>query len=383
MRKFSRFQISKEIAEKARQNSIPDIRSALRNGNRSNAYDIRKELTAEVLERAMAGESMGITGYPCSGKTELLADMLDRSIETGFLEGLGIILDPRGGTFGVDMNQLIAVWKLIDLGHKPRFIVLDEAGDAVPRLKNVFTGRTSQEDDFEATLILDILSKMPDRTGLVIAYPAIGHRIRHYGRSTREELCSFYGDSEKVIIPSTVSFDDFRTVISNHVARGFGQVKAGFLESVGAIERLAGYVGLYPDDISTLFLRHIVRNTEAFDKFVAWGGYNLEEALNQTNITRSFVSMVSGHLTIPLQDVCVALGILQHRDVHGEGFISELAQIREKYQVEEAEGIEASINRLNEFGIIKEGKAPNKDSLLFRAFLETRHVGLGKCVYSA
>jgi hypothetical protein len=374
LQKISEFKIDKNI--KGTNFTDKQRRAALRNGAIREAYGMRRPLLERLKSMIQKHELTTVTGLPCAGKTELLSDLLDKEMEKSTPNGIGLILKPLGKTYTVDPNQLNAVWTMVRDGYVPEFFVLDEAAECVRNFCHVMDGVVPQTSDPDTAKILDILSRIIGKSKLVLAYPDIQNRNEYIvcnpGKfpQRRQFMKAFYGDSERLVVPSSMSIEDFKKVIKKHIRMMGLKEEAEKLDVIGAIKRLADYIGPYEERISTFFMRNIVRSSK-FDTFITdKGKSNPNEIFNERLMFNSLSDAIGRGISLGVVDACVALHVIKGGNLDDARLLNRINYALAGYEHIDKRTPGESLGFLSEQGIITE-QTPSGENNLFVRVLES------------
>ncbi|MBU0532925.1 hypothetical protein KKB44_05530 [Candidatus Micrarchaeota archaeon] len=344
MKRFEGFRLNTETADLIRANhTYNNPKFQLMCGFPAKPLKMRTPLVEEVYERAMAGESLRITGYPGAGKTELIIHMLTKTYEDDLL-GLGIILYPNLGGFHIHSDQLLTAWKLIDEGFKPRFLVIDEASEAVPKLRKLLNGKFIPDPTLNLGILLDILAKLPDSTSLVVSFPSIKKHLAGSDK-TREQEADFFGPGATITIPSYLTLEDFANLFYFKITSYFGSEQKAGVNKLA--DKLAEHIGLYDGAISTLLLRQMFDHRRALKQLIDDGDVeHFCQALHEAGLLTRFASDVIAGVSLPLEYIQFALSAFDNKT------LSE----------------DSDLQHLVEYGILLNGANINRTSLTFNAF---------------
>ncbi|NYZ73581.1 hypothetical protein H0O00_00400 [Candidatus Micrarchaeota archaeon] len=306
MDKFKHFRLAPGLAKEVRRAEVcKDPLNYLKGKVRKKRPCIRQELVENIYQKASSGEPLHITGYPGSGKSSLLAGIIDKSYQEG-QPGLEITVYQQLGGYRLDFDQIKAVWALIDGGYKPRFLAIDDGTELVPALQRTLAGEPILRGVSEYQLLLDILARLPDSTPLVLSFPAI-HPI-HDDRG-RESTAGFFGEGTKVIIPSVLSSEDFVRLFKFTFTSAFGCKVANDVCKNGLCNVVANYLGLYENNVSTILMRWVLWPANLFKLSKAVNTQDVAAATDESAILQDFDLCSREGVTIGPSSVRAALEI--------------------------------------------------------------------------
>ncbi len=344
MEQFKNFKLPRAVAgENKHSPASRDPLGCLKAKASKKKPAIRKGLVEELYKRASAGESLRLSGYPGSGKSTVLAGILDKSFQEEPC-GLSINVYHHLGGYHLDMAQMQAVWALIDGGYKPRFLAIDDATELVPALQKTMAGKWPFVGVEEYLLLLDILKKLPDSVPLVISFPSI-HPSGEENR--RQDKADFFGKAPTTIIPSVLQSKDFARLFDFTFESAFGRKVAQTVRKNGLCKKVADYLGLYDGNVSTILLRWILWPTNLSNLSNATNAQEIAAAAQENRMFEDFVFSSRNGLTISYPSVRAAVLALD-----GDALSLSPHEIRE----------------LAAHGIVLDAKFLGKDTLTYRAF---------------